>query len=154
VSAGRLSAEHAGLLAVVLERLIPSDEHGPGAREAGVARYIERSLGAEHREHRDAYFRGLSAMQASAHARHGSAFALLDGADQDAILAESERGGDGAGFFELVRAHALEGMFGDPRWGGNAGRVGWALLGYPGPRRQWTAREQALDAVPDRELGE
>ena len=151
MSAGRLSAEHASLLAAVLERLIPTDEHGPGAREAGVARYVERSLGAEHREHRDAYFRGLSAVQASAHARHGSAFELLGGADQDAILAESERAGAGAGFFELVRAHALEGMFGDPRWGGNAGLVGWALLGYPGPRRVWTGHDQDLDVVPDRQ---
>src|SRR4029078_6077106 len=44
---------------------------------------------------------------------------------------------------------ALGVMFGDPLWGGNAGHAGWRLLGYPGPRLEWTEAEQQLDvAVP------
>jgi gluconate 2-dehydrogenase gamma chain len=148
VTADRLSAEHAAILAAVLARLIPSDEHGPGAREARVARYIERALAAEHREHCDAYSSGLSALQASARERHGAGFEQLDAAAQDALLETTERAAGSAAFFELVRTHAIEGMFGDPRWGGNDGLLGWALLDYPGPRREWTRREQQLDVAP------
>ena len=151
MTAGRLGAEHAAILGAVLARLIPTDEHGPGAHEACVARYIERALAAEHREHRDAYFRGLSALQASARASHGAGFEQLDAEAQDTLLAATERAAGSAAFFELVRTHAIEGMFGDPRWGGNHGLLGWALLDYPGPRTEWTAREQELDVSPDRE---
>lgn len=150
MTAGRLSAEHAAILAAVLARLIPTDEHGPGADEARVARYIERALTAEHHEHRDAYFRGLSALQASARERHGAGFEQLDTAAQDALLEATERAAGSAAFFELVRTHAIEGMFGDPRWGGNDGLLGWALLDYPGPRREWTEHEQQLDVAPER----
>jgi gluconate 2-dehydrogenase gamma chain len=149
VSSAPLSCEHAAILAAALARLIPTDEHGPGAREAGVERYIERALGAEQRRHRDAYVRGLSALQASARARHGGDFDALSVAAQDAVLAQAERETDTAGFFALLRGHALEGMFGDPCWGGNAGQVGWALLGYPGPRPAWSERDQQLDLAPD-----
>ena len=147
MSSSRLTAEHAAVLAAMLDRLIPDDKHGPGARAAGVCSYIERALAAEHHDQRDAYFRGLTALQALARARHGSSFDGLDAAAQDALLAETERAP--TAFFERVRRHAIEGMFGDPRWGGNRGYAGWELLGYPGPRAEWTARDQRLDAVPD-----
>jgi gluconate 2-dehydrogenase gamma chain len=149
VSASRLTAEHAAILAAMLDRLIPADEHGPGARAAGVCGYIERALAAEHQAHRDAYFRGLTALQALARKRYASTFEGLDATAQDVLLAETER--DATAFFERVRAHAIEGMFGDPRWGGNDGYAGWELLGYPGPRAQWTERDQRLDVVPDGE---
>ena len=29
--------------------------------------------------------------------------------------------------------HTLEGMFSDPLHGGNAGLIGWQMIGYPGP---------------------
>ena len=53
-------------------------------------------------------------------------------------------------FFELVRRHLIEGMFGDPRWGGNAEGRGWALVGYPGPRLVWTEADQRLGTPDDR----
>lgn len=149
MSPSRLTAEHAAILAAMLDRLIPADEHGPGARAAGVCSYVERALAAEHHEHRDAYLRGLTALQGLARARYASGFEGLDAAAQDALLAETER--DATSFFELARRHAIEGMFGDPRWGGNRGSAGWKLLGYPGPRAEWTERDQRLDAVPDGE---
>jgi gluconate 2-dehydrogenase gamma chain len=37
-------------------------------------------------------------------------------------------------FFQLLRTHTIEGMFCDPVHGGNAGMIGWQLIGYPGPR--------------------
>jgi gluconate 2-dehydrogenase gamma chain len=40
-------------------------------------------------------------------------------------------------FFQLLRAHTIEGMFSDPMHGGNAGLIGWQLVGYPGPRMNY-----------------
>ena len=51
-------------------------------------------------------------------------------------------------FFEVVLRHAIEGMFGDPAWGGNIDRIGWDLLGYPGPRHVWTPADQELGVEP------
>jgi gluconate 2-dehydrogenase alpha chain len=148
-----LTQRHSAVLDALVARLIPTDEHGPGAREAGVPDYIVRSLGAEYGEHLETYAGGLAAIDALAEAR-GAGFAELAAADQDAVLLDVERGAGGVApattaFFGLVRSHVLEGMFGDPVWGGNAGHAGWRLLGYPGPRLEWTEAEQQLDvAVP------
>ena len=53
---------------------------------------------------------------------------------------------DAPAFFALVRAHTLQGTFCDPYYGGNAGFVGWDLLGYPGVRTFVSADEQRLGA--------
>lgn len=43
-------------------------------------------------------------------------------------------------FFNLLRQHTIEGMFGDPAYRGNKEMVGWKLLGYPGAQRAYTPR--------------
>jgi len=40
----------------------------------------------------------------------------------------------GRAFFNRARRLTLEGMFGDPYYGGNKNFVGWDLIKYPGPR--------------------
>ena len=40
-------------------------------------------------------------------------------------------------FFQLLRTHTIEGMFSDPMHGGNAGLIGWQLVGYPGPQMSY-----------------
>jgi gluconate 2-dehydrogenase gamma chain len=148
-----LSQRQTVILDAIVARLIPSDEHGPGAREARVLRYIERALATEYAADRAAYASGLDAVDEYAAARFGSGFAEVGPERQDAILVDVEQGRasglapTSSAFFELVRRHALEGMFGDPSWGGNAGRVGWELLGYGGPRLEWTEEEQQLADV-------
>jgi gluconate 2-dehydrogenase gamma chain len=118
-----LSAAERETLAAVLERLIP------GAAEAQVIRYVERAAAA----HADTYSDGLASL---------GGFAELPADEQDAALAALE----GGAFFELVRLHAIQGMFGDPSHGGNAGYAGWDLLGFPGLRVTFTEADQALDA--------
>src|SRR5262245_5386525 len=39
-----LTAAEADLLEAIVDRLIPTDALGPGAKEAGVTRYIDRAL--------------------------------------------------------------------------------------------------------------
>jgi gluconate 2-dehydrogenase gamma chain len=36
-------------------------------------------------------------------------------------------------FFQLAYQTVMEGMFSDPRYGGNRDRAGWKLVGFPGP---------------------
>lgn len=44
-------------------------------------------------------------------------------------------------FFSTLRTDTIEGMFADPLYGGNAGMVGWALIGYPGAQRSYSPKE-------------
>jgi gluconate 2-dehydrogenase gamma chain len=119
-------------LEAIADRLIPADAHGPGATQAGAVTYIERALQGPYAEHAATYAAGLAELDG---------FAELSEQEQDERL----RAIEGTAFFELVRAHVLEGMFGDPSYGGNRDGAGWRLLDYPGPRRVWTEQEQALD---------
>jgi gluconate 2-dehydrogenase gamma chain len=130
-------------LDAALARLIPSDDGEPGARDAQVIRYVERALEGVHSGHLAAYRRGCSDLDELALVRFGAPFAALADERQDAVMREAER--VHAGFFELVWSHAMEGMFGDPRWGGNAELAGWRLLGYPGPRAVVEEADQRLE---------
>jgi len=148
------SAERATLDALA-ERIIPTDELGPGAVDAGAVVYIERALAGPYAGRLDEYRSGLALLDDAAAQAHGAPFPQLGADDQDALLSRFERSerADERGFFEMARAHVLEGMFGDPAWGGNAGRAGWRLIGYPGPRAVWTEHDQQLDVEPDDEPG-
>ena len=53
---------------------------------------------------------------------------------------------DSATFFNLLRAHTIQGTFCDPFYGGNASFVGWDLIGYPGVRLGVSAAEQRFNA--------
>jgi len=58
------------------------------------------------------------------------------------MVESGEAGSHATRFFKTLTAHAMEGMFGDPRHGGNARCVGWDLIGYPGVRYVWTEEAQ------------
>jgi gluconate 2-dehydrogenase gamma chain len=138
-----LSATEAEVLEAFCARLIPSDANGPGAREARAAHYIDRALAGALASSREAYRTGLMALNARAQAEKGKSFAALSDADQDALLMATEKAEPA--FFTLVRGHTLQGTFGDPYYGGNAGYVGWDILRYPGPRLAVTEPQQAMD---------
>lgn len=140
-------------LQAMVSRIIPADANGPGALQSGCAVYIESSLWGAYRSQKPAYSAGLAALDTYAIARQGKAFAALNVADQDRILSDFERNTkvgeypDSAAFFELVRRHTLEGMFGDPSYGGNVNFAGWYLIGYPGLRMYVSPDLERLDAV-------
>ena len=89
-------------------------------------------------------------MEAAARARHDIAFEQLPPAQQDEFLTAMERNQvsgfrpDSRTFFNRIRQLTLEGMFGDPWYGGNKGFAGWDLIRYPGPRMAVSAEEQRL----------
>jgi gluconate 2-dehydrogenase gamma chain len=133
------------IVAAAASRIFPSDDSGPGAREAGVAVYIDRQLAASYGRDRFRYTQppfedappelGYQAKETPRQIyREGlkalKGFHLLPPAEQDKALHQIES----SVFFALLRQNTIEGMFCDPLHGGNTGMVGWQLIGFPGPR--------------------
>lgn len=147
-----LTAAEAEVLEAIVARLIPSDEYGPGAVEAGAVNYIDRALGGALWGSRDEYRAGLAAFDLYCRRSRGAPFAELSATDQDSALIDAETGaatgagtgfpGSSAAFFNMVKSHTWQGTFGDPYYGGNVNFVGWQLIGYPGIRTAVTGTVQ------------
>ncbi len=148
----------------ITARLIPTDDTGAGAREAGVTDFIDSQLAGFYGRGERWYMRGpfadgldtqgyqsehppaqlyrsaIEALDAHCEGAEGAVFAALSEERQDAILTRIEEGElelDGvsaAAFFDLVLENAIEGFFCDPIYGGNRDMVGWKLVGFPGAR--------------------
>jgi gluconate 2-dehydrogenase gamma chain len=85
--------------------IIPSDGT-PGAVEAHVVHFIDYILSTIGKDDdRPVYVAGLVMLQ-----------------DKTAI--------EKSPFFQLVRAHTIAGFLSDPKYGGNAGQVGWKFIGF------------------------
>ena len=135
----------ARIVASAAARIFPSDDSGPGAREAGVAIYIDRQLAGPWGRDRFRYTHGPFEDAPSELGYQGKAtpreiyrdglkslkgFDRLDPEHQDKMLQQIES----SLFFSLLRQHTIEGMFSDPIHGGNVDMIGWQLIGFPGPR--------------------
>jgi gluconate 2-dehydrogenase gamma chain len=144
-----LTAPESDLLQAVVDRLIPSDANGPGAKEARVVYYIDQALGDALASSRAAYSSGLAALDRYASSSRGKPFLQLPKLDQDSVLIDCETGGatgfigSSTQFFAMVLNHTRQGMFSDPHYGGNANFAGWDLLGYPGVRTAVTPDDQS-----------
>jgi gluconate 2-dehydrogenase gamma chain len=141
-----LSQAEALIVAEAASRIFPSDEVGPGAREAGVAVYIDRQLAGPWGRDRNRYtlgpfeedapqevgYQGKATPQQiyRQELRDLKGFDRLKAAEQDQKLRQIET----TLFFSLLRRNTIEGMFCDPMHGGNIDMVGWQLIGFPGPR--------------------
>jgi len=137
------------IVAAAAARIFPGDETGPGANEAGVVIYIDRQLAGPYGRDRYRYTQppfeaGVpeQGYQGRANPRQiyrngvkllGEGFDILKPDAQDATLRKIEN----TTFFRLLRQHTIEGMFCDPLHGGNAGTIGWQLIGFPGPYMSW-----------------
>jgi gluconate 2-dehydrogenase gamma chain len=131
-------------------RIIPSDQNGPGAREARAARYIDRGFGGALSESLETYRQGLAALDTFSRSFAGDTFGGLSAPVQDTILAALEDGEasgftpNSAQFFGMVRSHTIQGTFSDPFYGGNADFTGWDMIGYPGVRTAVPAQYQQM----------
>ena len=139
------TAAEARTITAACERIFPSDESGPGAKQAGVIIYIDRQLAGPYGHDRYRYTKGPFLESVPEHGYQGRAnpqeiyreglqklgadLADLDGSKQDERLRAIET----TIFFRMLRAHTIEGMFSDPMHGGNSNLIGWQLIGYPGP---------------------
>lgn len=145
-----LSPQELTTLKAVMGRLIPADASGGGAVEAHTYVYVDRSLGNYYASSLSTYQKGLAGLDSQAKGIGASSFAELDSGDQDALLTKLEKGHldnaipGGKAFFNMVREHTLEGMFGDPMYGGNYDFIGWDLIGYYGVRLIYNADQQTM----------
>ncbi len=147
-----------------VDRLIPTDELGPGAKDAGVTFFIDQQLagpfGRAERWYMQGPFRNgtdeqgyqskLTPAQLYRHAilavdeycqrKLGKRFADLGKASQDQVLHGLENGKvevsgmPAKEFFKMLWQNTQEGYFADPIYGGNRDFAGWKLIGFPGPR--------------------
>jgi gluconate 2-dehydrogenase gamma chain len=138
--------EEALIVAAAASRIFPSDDSGPGAKEAGAVIYIDRQLAGPYGRDRYRYTQGPFDETAarefgyqgketpSQTYREGlktlKGFDKLSVEEQDKKLQQIEN----THLFALLRQNTIEGMFSDPVHGGNADMIGWQLVGFPGPR--------------------
>lgn len=144
-----LSDAQLRLLAAFVDRIIPKDELGPSASESGVPEYINRSLADYLAGEKAAFIEGLESTDAFARRSQNKSFIDLLPEKQDAVLMALDNGSaegfpNARAFFNRARRLTLEGMFGDPYYGGNKNFAGWDLIKYPGPRLATTAADQKM----------
>jgi hypothetical protein len=130
-----LTSAEALTLEAVLERMLPSGvlPGAPGARDTGVLRYIDAQL-LEPRlaRHQELVHAGVRMLDDLARGAGSVGFHELPADRQDEILRRAQRGeGPFASprFFQVVLALALEGHWGDPRYGGNHDKLAWRWVG-------------------------
>jgi gluconate 2-dehydrogenase gamma chain len=143
------SSDQAILVDAISDRLIPGDANCPGARQARTVIYIDRALAGYFSGLQVLYREGLEMIARLSNELFGRGFAALPEPRQDEILriAEDARHAKGseqlALFFAVIREHTLEGMFGDPIYGGNHNAVGWKMIGFPGAQWGYSAEQMA-----------
>jgi gluconate 2-dehydrogenase gamma chain len=143
-------------------RIIPGNEHDPGAREARAVVFIDGTLAGANADLQPLYRSALRELDELCEERHGRPFIELSDDEQDSLLTEisdtiqmlaadhaaAARSAGGsetvrdappttrderlAFFFTVVREHVVQGTFCDPVYGGNHNGVGWKLVGFPG----------------------
>jgi gluconate 2-dehydrogenase gamma chain len=142
------AAAEARVIAAACARIFPADATGPGANEAGVVIYIDRQLAGPYGRDKYRYTKGPFVQSVPEHGYQGqespreiyraglqtlAGFVDLTPEQQDDKLRSIER----TTFFQMLRSHTIEGMFSDPMHGGNAGLIGWQLIGFPGPQMSY-----------------
>lgn len=128
---------------MLVDRIIPADELGPGALDLGAANYIDVQMAGYLAPQKDAWVAGLSALDEFALRSQGAPFAELSAEKRDAVLMALPQ--NLQGFFNLARTYTLQGTFGDPHYGGNIGGKGWDIIRYPGPRSATSSDMQRMD---------
>ena len=145
------TAEMAREVEAIAERIIPSrgpsgepSDEAPGAREAGVAYFIDRALMTFAKDDRKLYADGIGELQVRVRERFPivERFSALHEEEQDEVLhSMDQREANGArpfpdrsmeqSFFETVRQHTILGFLIDPESDrkGNRDSVGWKLIG-------------------------
>ncbi|WP_420225491.1 gluconate 2-dehydrogenase subunit 3 family protein [Pigmentiphaga litoralis] len=156
------NAKEVRAVEAAIDRLIPTDALGPGAKDAGVAVFLDQQLagawgsgdhfykqgpfvaGTPQQGYQLSFtpaqmFRaGLASLDQAAASGGKGAFADLDSAAQDQLLKRMQAGDipatplPSAVFFAALLDATIEGYFADPVYGGNRDMASWKLVGFPG----------------------
>src|SRR5687767_357819 len=159
---GYLTQPEIRFLDAAVARLIPADDLGAGAKEAGVTFFIDQQLvsvwGSHGRNYRggpwpegtaqqgfqsrltprEIYRAAIREVNVHCLKQYQKAFEFLAPGEQDEVLKGLESGAvelpslSSKLFFGLLLRNTMEGYFADPIYGGNRDKVGWKLIGFPG----------------------
>jgi gluconate 2-dehydrogenase gamma chain len=158
------SAAEVAFVDAAVARLIPADELGPGAKEAGVTYFIDQQLfggwGTMAKMYRQGPYAEGTPQQGyqspltpqeiyRAAIREinqvlGKPFEKLPAKEQDEVLRNLEENKlalesvPSRFFFNLLLDNTIEGFFSDPIYGGNRDKAGWKLVGFPGVAAVYT----------------
>jgi gluconate 2-dehydrogenase gamma chain len=163
-----LSQAEVAFLDAAVSHLIPKDELGPGAKEAGVTYFIDQQLfggyGSMARKYTQGpwpegtpqqgyqspltpaavYRAGIHDTNDYCRKTYGKTFDALARTQQDEVLKGLDGGKIELGqvraqfFFNMLLANTVQGFFADPVYGGNRDKAGWKLVGFPGVAAVYT----------------
>lgn len=156
------NVDESAFIEAAVDTLIPSDSKGPGAKELGVAIYIDRQMaggyGKDDRLYLEGPFgegtpeqgyqlpmtpselirAGIADVIAYVQKTHKSTFEGLSAKDRVTVMTDL----DGKKvelpivptetFFGLLLQLTIEGYFADPMYGGNKDGAAWKMIGFPG----------------------
>lgn len=114
-------------------RIIPTDE-APGAHEAGVLYFIDRTMTTFAKDQAPLFEQGLASVAEAVEKAHGTSakFSTISAERQDAIL----RGIEKTPFFGAMRFATIAGFLALPKYGGNKDFVGWKYIGQENTMEQ------------------
>jgi len=163
-----LTQPEVAFVEAAVARLIPADELGPGAKEAGVAYFIDQQLfggwGTMARQYRhgphpegtpqqgyqgplapqEVYRAAIRDANAHCEKQYGKSFDALSAAQQEEVLRGLDTGKielqavRAQFFFNMLLTDTIQGFFADPIYGGNRDKAGWKLVGFPGVAAVYT----------------
>ncbi|CAM3444455.1 gluconate 2-dehydrogenase subunit 3 family protein [Paenibacillus lupini] len=150
------------------ERLFPKDDLGPGAKELGVAFFIDHQMasafGTNSRDYmqppyykaeatqgyqlvfkrRELIALGLDALNGYSNTKYKKPFVEIAPEEQDAVLTAFESNDielkdvPASNFFAMFLNLTLEGVYADPLYGGNKNMAGWKMRNFPGNQMSYT----------------
>lgn len=156
------NVDESAFIEAAVDTLIPSDSTGPGAKELGVAIFIDRQMAGGYGKGDRLYLEGpygdgtpeqgyqlpmtpselirtgIADVNAYVQKTHKSTFESLSAKDRATVMTDL----DGkkvelpivptATFFGLLLQLTIEGYFADPMYGGNKDGAAWKMIGFPG----------------------
>ncbi|SFD81713.1 gluconate 2-dehydrogenase gamma chain [Paenibacillus catalpae] len=150
------------------ERLFPADDLGPGAKELGVAFFMDHQMDSQYGynardymlppyykseetqgyqlifKRRELIALGLDAMNQYSNTKYKKPFVEIAPEEQDAVLTAFEKNDIGikdvpaSNFFAMFLNLTLEGAYSDPLYGGNRNMAGWKMRNFPGNQMSYT----------------
>lgn len=126
-----LTGSEAAEVEALTSLIVPSDETGPGAREAGVVWFVDAAVSSDDGDLAELRT-GLAELSEACRAYGSDSLAALSAADQLAVATALED----TDFFSAIRTATINGMFAHPRHGGNRDKQGWQLIGFD-DRHAW-----------------
>lgn len=156
------NVDESAFIEAAVDALIPADPTGPGAKELGVAIYIDRQMAGGYGKGDRLYLEGpfgegtpqqgyqlpltpsevlragIADVDAHVKEKYGGSFGRLSADDRTAVMTDLDNQNvelptvPTAIFFALLLQLTIEGYFADPMYGGNKDKAAWKMIGFPG----------------------